>query len=473
MNEVILKDFRCFHKEQAARLAPLTILVGNNSTGKTSFLAVIKALWDAFYRQRVPNFKEDPYDLGSFYEIAHYRGAGGGRATTFEAGFKISSPRKAAVSNIEFRMRLKESQSAPIVYSRSLSNGSDTSITEVLDDETQRTFHLTTSNGSWDVKIPNPLRGVPFDSTFIPSTLELLHMLTDKDAFRQNRAKVRSVGNSRKITRKDQEILRDVLLRSFVIVRDFSIGAGISTQEEEGLFAGAPVRSKPRRTYDPANLEQDAEGENIPTYLANVRSRDPNRWESLKKRIESFGKSAGLFDEINIKLLGRKGGAPFQVQIRKFGDSQKNAPKGPSRNLIDVGYGVSQVLPVVTELLRADSHSMFLLQQPEVHLHPSAQAALGDLFCQVAGPKGHQMIIETHSDYLLDRIRMAVRYGTTKLKPDDVSILFFERQGLGVRIHSLRLDEQGSIVNAPLAYRKFFMEEESRRLQGFQDVRDT
>lgn len=138
--------------------------------------------------------------------------------------------------------------------------------------------------------------------------------------------------------------------------------------------------------------------------------------------------------------------------------------KGPHRNLIDVGYGVSQVLPVITELLRQDAPSMFLMQQPEVHLHPSAQAALGSLFCEVAG-RNRQMVVETHSDHLLDRIRMDIRDGTTHLKPDDVSILFFEREGLDVQIHSLRIDEEGNILNAPESYGRFFMEETARSLR--------
>ena len=87
MDEITLKNFRCFREEQIARLAPLTLLVGENSTGKTSFMAMIRALWDVAYR-RVPDFKEDPYELGSFDEISHHRGGRGGRAASFEAGFK-------------------------------------------------------------------------------------------------------------------------------------------------------------------------------------------------------------------------------------------------------------------------------------------------------------------------------------------------------------------------------------------------
>ena len=82
--------------------------------------------------------------------------------------------------------------------------------------------------------------------------------------------------------------------------------------------------------------------------------------------------------------------------------------RGPCATLIDVGYGVSQAIPVLTELLREDCSPILLLQQPEVHLHPSAQAALGSLFCNLAGPK-RQLVVETHSDHLLDRVRMEIR----------------------------------------------------------------
>lgn len=194
-------------------------------------------------------------------------------------------------------------------------------------------------------------------------------------------------------------------------------------------------------------------------YLGFVYSENNEEWKALKNALENFGQTAGLFDEVSIKPLGNNASGPFQVQIRKYG---KRA-KGPRRNLIDVGYGVSQVLPVITELLRPDAPSMFLLQQPEVHLHPSAQAALGSMFCQIAA-QDRQLIVETHSDHLLDRVRMDVRDGATPLKPEDVSILFFERGDLDVHIHSLRIDEEGNLEGAPSTYRRFFLDEVSRSL---------
>ena len=82
MNKITLENFRCFRKAEA-RLAPLTLLVGENSTGKTSFMAMIRALQDVAFGKFVPNFKEEPYDLGSFDEIAHHRGSRGSRAASF------------------------------------------------------------------------------------------------------------------------------------------------------------------------------------------------------------------------------------------------------------------------------------------------------------------------------------------------------------------------------------------------------
>ena len=90
MDEIRLKNFRCFREPQRVRLAPLTLLVGENSTGKTSFMAMVRALWDVAHR-RAPGFKEAPYDLGSFDEMAHYRKGKAGRSTSFEAGFDEST----------------------------------------------------------------------------------------------------------------------------------------------------------------------------------------------------------------------------------------------------------------------------------------------------------------------------------------------------------------------------------------------
>ena len=225
----------------------------------------------------------------------------------------------------------------------------------------------------------------------------------------------------------------------------------------QSTYASTPIRSRPRRTYDPSRPTPDPEGEYIPDYFASMSRNDPEQWERLKTHLEDFGQESGLFDEINVLPFGETAGAPFQVQIRKFGKRLK----GPKRNLIDVGYGVSQALPILTELMRENSPEAFLLQQPEVHLHPRAQAALGSLFCNLAA-SGKQIIVETHSDYILDRARMDIRDGKSDLKAEDISILYFERNELDVNIHSLRVDEEGNVLDAPPGYGQFFMDEMRR-----------
>ena len=198
----------------------------------------------------------------------------------------------------------------------------------------------------------------------------------------------------------------------------------------------------------------------MPGLLASLQRREPDGWQSLKNRMERFGRASGLFDEITVKSFEGSESAPFQIQIRKFSEKGR---KGPQRNLIDVGYGVSQALPLLTELLRSDSPRMYLLQQPEIHLHPRAQAALGSLFCSLAGPE-RQLIVETHSDHLIDRVRMDIRDKTTSLTHEDVSILYFEPADLDVKIHSIRFDELGNVLDAPPSYGKFFMEETRRSI---------
>ena len=86
---------------------------------------------------------------------------------------------------------------------------------------------------------------------------------------------------------------------------------------------------------------------------------------------------------------------------------------------------------------------------------------MGSLFCETAA-SGRQIIVETHSDYIVDRILLDVRDKRTDLTPDDVSILYFERDDLSVTIHSIRIDEEGNVLNAPAGYRSFFRDELKR-----------
>ena len=447
--EVRLRDFRCFHAQQRARLAPLTLLVGDNSTGKTSFLAAVRAVWEVAFLQSDPDFREPPYDLGAFPEIVHSRSDGESRAASFEIGFRGRDRRRRPVEfDVAFRSRAAAPSPARLswrtkdvrvacspVSNRTAKPRSEQSVSWRVD--------LASGNGEWRLEVDvergfrrswTPLR---FLLRWIRESLGELEGSSDR--LQKLNGTVRTPGPD------DLRSFSD-LLRSFV-----------AFPAREPPFASAPIRSSPSRTYNPSRPSPDPEGAYIPTYFASVHFQDRGRWLQLKEKLEHFGRRSGLFDEVAVKQLGEMEGGPFQLQIRQVG---KRGP-GPGRNLIDVGYGVSQALPVLAEVFRPDAPPMLLFQQPEVHLHPSAQAALGSLFCETA-VSGRQLVIETHSDYIVDRILLDVRDKRTDLGPKDVSILYFQREDLDVRIHSIRVDDEGSVLDAPEGYRRFFTDELNR-----------
>ncbi len=453
MDEVRLENFRCFREQQTARLAPLTLLVGENSTGKTSFLAMVRALKAIVSGHREYSFKDAPYDLGSFDEIAHHRGGRGGRATKFAAG--LSDKRRMRTDEpdlfsltYEMDVTFTRHGSVPVVQRRRWQS-EEAWIDERID-KGKIDYGVGSSAWTWN---PDFAFGGDDDDQRPPSLAP---------SWTMNRLFLRSIRSGEGISQRSEDApMPSQGEQDHIELLARLAGLGMIARPPHGnrVFAAAPVRSKPHRTYDPSPYAFDSEGSYVPMYLADIFFRQRKRWETMKTSLERFGKDSGLFDEIAIKPLGRRESEPFQVQIRKASATAK----GPRRNFIDVGYGVSQALPILTELFRKDSAKTFLLQQPEVHLHPSAQAALGTLFCQLAS-QSRQLLVETHSDHLIDRIRMDVRDGTTKLKPKDVSILYFERGNIDVNIHSLRIDQEGNILGAPPSYRQFFMAETRRSL---------
>ena len=425
-------------------------------------MALIRALWDVSIDDRIPDFKEPPYDLGSFNEIAHHRGSRGSRAEAFEARVKIERPLKARRSTahqIEFNAIFGEQWSAPVPVSRGLVCAEHWVMQHLSDDE-YRKVDIGSPRGHWRVNFKRRLMGHPLgraaDSMWpIDNALFTIRSALEREL---DTVDVKPINSSPSLTSGDiAEIMRLTEYYSPRMRRRLG-------QQDERPFATAPVRSEPQRTYDPWRSTADALGDYVPTYLAQLSQRDKATWDKLKSRLETFGRDAGLFDEIRVRHLGKTEVDPFQVQVRKFGPRTK----GPFRSLVDVGYGISQVLPVALELLRDDGPRTLLLQQPEVHLHPSAQASLGTLLCEVTGrgssPHRRQLIVETHSDYIIDRVRMAVADPENPIGPEDVSLVYFARAGLEVILHSLSVDELGNVVGAPSGYRDFFLDEIQRSL---------
>ena len=432
--EITLQDFRCFRERRTALLAPLTLLVGENSTGKTSFLAAVRAVWDAAHLIDELDFRKDPYDLGAFPEIVYNRGGRADSADFFSLGFKKLDRSDRL---LDFEVTFESRDAAPAPGTIAWRHGMVSVEYHRPRDESPR-YVFESPRGSFEV-----------DRFFTQLRQAVADAAADKD-LEDFSAYLKPLAESQGYVLNSEDLAET----SFLLLEL------ISSQRPDSLFASAPVHPGPRRTYNPRKVDSDPWGADVPSRFASLEFRDKAAWAALKAKLDAFGRESGLFDDFTVNQLTRFEGGPFQLQVRKFG---RNGRKGPMRNLMDVGFGISQVLPTLAALFRADGPSMFLLQQPELHLHPSAQAALGSLFCETAS-SGRQLIIETHSDYILDRIRLDVRDRRTKLKPEEVAILYFERGDLDVRIHPIRFDGDGNVRDTPPNYRRFFIDEVNRSI---------
>lgn len=125
-----------------------------------------------------------------------------------------------------------------------------------------------------------------------------------------------------------------------------------------------------------------------------------------------------------------------------------------AHDLTHVGVGVSQVLPILVMCLLADADSTLVFEQPELHLHPRVQSRLGDFFLSMA-LCNKQCIVETHSEYLIDRIRFRIaaqpidRSPSEKPLQDQVKMFFVEKTGVGSSFREVVVNEYGAIVDWP------------------------
>lgn len=113
-------------------------------------------------------------------------------------------------------------------------------------------------------------------------------------------------------------------------------------------------------------------------------------------------------------------------------------------NLLDLGSGIAQVLPIITQAFKSKNETI-LIEEPEIHLHPKAQAELGEMFKEAAKNNGNTFIIETHSENLLLRLEKLIR--NKELSKDDVSVIYVDKNENGSYCIPLIIDDEGDIEN--------------------------
>jgi hypothetical protein len=221
-------------------------------------------------------------------------------------------------------------------------------------------------------------------------------------------------------------------------------------------FAVAPIRTKPKRIYDIVRDTPQSTGDHVAGILLQIKLSGSEKEQEVIKKLIKFGEQCELFRDINVKVPTKKNEFGFSIMVQIAGHAD---------NFVDVGYGISQVLPILVDAFRGRTGETYLLQQPEVHLHPSAQAQLGSLLGELAKRDKKTFIIETHSDYIVDRIRLEIQKKNKGfVRPEDVVILYFERNNGEVNIHPIYIDDMGNISGAPEGYRQFFLDEQYRFL---------
>jgi len=217
----------------------------------------------------------------------------------------------------------------------------------------------------------------------------------------------------------------------------------------DNLFYLGPLREFPKRDYlwarsRPTDVGQRGE-KAIDAILAataageklNLRQR--SRLMPFQEMIAHWLREMGLIEEFSVAEI-REGSNRWQAKVK--------TRKGASEVLLtDVGFGVSQVLPVVTLLQYVPEGSTVILEQPEIHLHPLAQAGLADVIIQAATHRRVQVILESHSEHLL--LRLQRRIAEEALSSDDVKLYFCDAPGGVSTLMPLDVDLFGNIRNWP------------------------
>ena len=119
-------------------------------------------------------------------------------------------------------------------------------------------------------------------------------------------------------------------------------------------------------------------------------------------------------------------------------------------NVAGMGEGISQLLPIVAGTLMRHAGDCLLIEQPEIHLHPALQAELGDLFIHAVQSERRQVLIETHSEHLMLRVRRRIAEG--KIKPEEVAILFVEKNRSESTVRRLDVNERGHFSDWPKGF---------------------
>ncbi len=415
------QNFKSWRDTGDLEIAPLTGLFGANNSGKTSILQLLlmlKQTVESPDRRRVLHFGDERslVDLGTFFDVVHAH-------TTEEAlAFWLTwaLPQPLQVADPETNRRLFEIKAlsfSTVVHQRDTRLGVETFVYRFDDqrfgmarrpdeeryDLISEPYHAKRTLGrKWPLPPPVKCYGFPDEAV----------------GYYQNTG----------------------FLPDFVLAF-------------ENLFSGiaylGPLREYPKRSYVWAGespLDVGRRGElAVPALLASrsmgkVISPGPRkRRQTVEERVGYWLQRMRLVDSFMLEPLAENRKV-YELRV-------KTRSGGPQVLITDVGFGVSQILPVLVLCYYVPEGSIILLEQPEIHLHPSVQADLADVLIDVVNNRNVQIIVESHSEHLLRRLQR--RIAEEELAADKAALYFCRIEGGESQIERLHLDLFGNITNWP------------------------
>ena len=220
----------------------------------------------------------------------------------------------------------------------------------------------------------------------------------------------------------------------------------------DSFYYLGPLRDYPQREYHWGGSSPDDVGQcgerTMDALLAATRDNEMRslghrrRKRRFQAMIAYWLKELGLIHEFRLEEIA-EGTNLYRAMVRTSGSSVPTA-------LTDVGFGVSQVLPALVLLYYVPEGSTVLMEQPEIHLHPSVQSGLADVMLNVATARHVQIIVESHSEHLMRRLQRRVAEG--QASSDDVKLYFVSTSGGSAQASDLALNEFGLIENWPLDF---------------------
>jgi hypothetical protein len=417
INELWLNDFKAFHNEHIP-LRPLTVLVGENNSGKSSVLAAIRLLAQTVQStdSSIPLKFDGPFgDFGSFRDVVHGNHRGRpmtlGLTVPFQGpipgrpSLRSARPRSVTLS-AEFKYRLQRRETILRAAKLNLDQHNLLAVTRSNDGDRMT---MTSAAGS---AIAAAIRGqfspILRMNNFIP-TLNSVAMMRARDS-----ADIAS------ILQKVTKIERDIRWSAHSIV------SALRAVEVIGA-----MREPPARTYlhsGSVGNQIGVAGENWGSFVAFAeygRSRN-----NYMPAVTAWIRKAGIAKNLKVAWLSDR---HFELVV-------EHPVTGERENISDVGRGTSQVLPVIIGGYRLNKGDTYLVEEPEIHLHPRAQAALGDYFLDLT-KRGVQTVLETHSEYLLTRLQQHVAAG--ELSADEVVFYYVGASKEGKTLTPLTLNDDG------------------------------